>query len=85
MVRIARIGAGIGLVILGLFLLVLPGPGIITIAAGLAVLSVDFVWAANLLDWFKDRYRKYFTKEESEAPEDAADELVSNTDDYEGG
>lgn len=83
--RIARIGAGIGLVILGLFLLVLPGPGIITIAAGLAVLSVDFVWAANLLDWIKDRYRQYFTRETSAAPDDAGDELVSKADDYEGG
>jgi uncharacterized protein (TIGR02611 family) len=63
MTRIARIGAGIGLVLLGLFLLVLPGPGILTIAAGLAVLSTEFVWAANILDWMKRKYHSYFTKE----------------------
>jgi hypothetical protein len=36
MARIARIGAGIGLILLGLILLVLPGPGLLTIAGGLA-------------------------------------------------
>jgi len=64
MVRIARIGAGTGLILLGLALLVLPGPGILTIAAGLALLSTEFAWAANILDWMKVKYRSYFTKEE---------------------
>lgn len=63
MARIARIGAGIGLILLGLALLVLPGPGILTIAAGLALLATEFVWAANLLAWMKVKYRSYFTKE----------------------
>lgn len=58
MVRISRIGAGLALVLLGLFLLVLPGPGILTIAAGLAILAIDFVWARNLLDWMKLRFKK---------------------------
>jgi uncharacterized protein (TIGR02611 family) len=64
MVRIARIGAGTGLILLGLALLVLPGPGILTIAAGLALLSTEFAWAANILDWMKVKYRSYFAKEE---------------------
>lgn len=77
MVRIARIGAGIALIILGLFLLVLPGPGILTIAGGLAVLATEFTWARNLLDWMKDRFRQSFTKDDSSAaPDDAADEPV---------
>ncbi len=63
MARIARIGAGTGLVLLGIMLLVLPGPGIITIAAGLALLSTEFEWARRILDWVKDRYRSYFVKE----------------------
>lgn len=62
MVRIARIGAGTGLVILGLFLLVLPGPGILTIAGGLAILAVDYAWARNLLDWMKKTFSKQFTR-----------------------
>ena len=63
MARIARIGAGTGLILLGLVLLVLPGPGILTIAAGLALLATEFTWAANILDWLKSKYRSYFTKE----------------------
>jgi uncharacterized protein (TIGR02611 family) len=80
MVRIAKIGAGLGLVLLGLFLLVLPGPGILTIAAGLAILSSEFVWANNILEWMKTRYRRYFTRadeEASPAPDGAEDEVLS--------
>jgi len=78
MVRVARIAAGLGLVLLGLFLLVLPGPGILTIAGGLAILAIDFVWARRVLDWMKDRYKDYFTSARtSAAPDDAADEHAS--------
>lgn len=78
MVRISRISAGLALVLLGLFLLVLPGPGILTIAGGLAILAVDFVWARNLLDWMKLRFRRYFSPERAEsAREEAPDERVS--------
>lgn len=77
MVRIARIGAGLGLVLLGILLLALPGPGILTIAGGLSILAIDFVWARRLLDWTKNRYRSYFPGEEkSAALESAADEIV---------
>lgn len=68
MVRLGRIGAGIGLVLLGLALLVLPGPGILTIAAGLAVLGREFAWAANTLDWMKRRFRSYFSGEVPKTP-----------------
>jgi uncharacterized protein (TIGR02611 family) len=77
MTRLARIGAGLVLVLLGLFLLVLPGPGILTIAAGLSVLAVDFAWAANLLGWMKRKYRSYFTR--------GGDVPIPEDPDYEGG
>lgn len=78
MLRISRIGAGMALVLLGLFLLVLPGPGILTIAGGLAILAIDFAWARNLLDWMKGHFNEHFTNRETSAtPEDAADESVS--------
>jgi uncharacterized protein (TIGR02611 family) len=82
MVRIAKIGAGMGLILLGLFLLVLPGPGILTIAGGLAILATEFTWARNLLDWMKDRYRSYFPPTEpieaeiESAPEDDRDASI---------
>ena len=47
--RVARIAAGTTLVVVGLFLLVLPGPGLITIAAGLALLSRDVPFARRWL------------------------------------
>ncbi len=47
--RMARIVAGFSLVVVGIFLLVLPGPGLVTIAAGLALLSRDVPFARRWL------------------------------------
>ncbi len=56
-----RIATGVGLVLLGTMLLVLPGPGILTIAAGLAILATEFSWARSLLDWVKGKSAGYLT------------------------
>ena len=40
---------GGALLILGLAMMVLPGPGILVIVAGLAVLATEYVWARRLL------------------------------------
>ena len=53
-VRIARTAAGGVLLIAGVAMLVLPGPGLLTIAAGLAILATEFAWARRLLDQLKD-------------------------------
>ncbi len=47
----------IGLVVLlaGVLMLVLPGPGILTIVAGLAILASEYVWAEKLLHAAKTR------------------------------
>ncbi len=55
MARMARIIGGSGLVIAGVFMLVLPGPGLLTIVGGLALLSKDLVWAGRLSDWLKTK------------------------------
>jgi hypothetical protein len=47
--RFARIALGFGLMVAGSAMLALPGPGWLTIAAGLAVLAGDFLWARRLL------------------------------------
>jgi hypothetical protein len=47
-----RIGitiAGFLLILVGAALLVLPGPGLLVIIAGLAVLATEYVWAQRLL------------------------------------
>lgn len=50
MVRVARIAGGSTLVLAGTAMLVLPGPGLLTIAAGMAVLAKDVEWARRLGD-----------------------------------
>jgi uncharacterized protein (TIGR02611 family) len=51
--RILTIVVGFGLLIAGTVMLALPGPGLLTIAAGLAVLGREFHWARRLLDRLK--------------------------------
>jgi tellurite resistance protein TerC len=51
--RLVRIVFGFTLLGLGAAMLVLPGPGWVTIALGLAVLATEYVWARRLLDRLK--------------------------------
>ncbi|HWC26366.1 MAG TPA: PGPGW domain-containing protein [Solirubrobacteraceae bacterium] len=49
-VRVAYIVVGFTLVLGGLAMLVLPGPAFVVIPIGLALLSLEFMWAQSLLD-----------------------------------
>ena len=51
--RIVKIVVGFTLLILGILLLVLPGPGWVIIFFGLALLAAEFAWARRLLDHLK--------------------------------
>jgi hypothetical protein len=55
MKRLARKGAGYGLITAGTVMLFIPGPGIVTIIGGLALLSEDVAWAGRAVDWLKKR------------------------------
>ena len=46
---------GIALLLIGVALLVLPGPGFLLIAGALALLSTQFDWAKKPLDYAKDK------------------------------
>src|ERR1700712_384676 len=46
---------GFALLLLGVALLVLPGPGFLLIAGALAVLATQFAWAKKPLDYAKDK------------------------------
>jgi hypothetical protein len=46
--RAATVVGGFGLLAVGLALLVLPGPGIPVLVAGLGLLSLEFEWARRL-------------------------------------
>jgi uncharacterized protein (TIGR02611 family) len=47
--RVAVSIVGGVVVLVGLALCVLPGPGLLVLAAGLAILATEYVWAKNLL------------------------------------
>jgi tellurite resistance protein TerC len=60
--RLARkfgvtVGGGV-LLLAGVAMLVLPGPGILVIIAGLAVLATEYAWAKRPLDAMRDRARR---------------------------
>jgi uncharacterized protein (TIGR02611 family) len=56
--RAGKILIGFTLLAFGAALLVLPGPGWLTIALGLAILAGEYVWAQRLLDRVKAGARK---------------------------
>ena len=56
--RSLRIAGGFTLLIAGVAMLALPGPGWITIAAGLALLSTEFEWAHRWLESLKRAGRR---------------------------
>lgn len=47
--RIIKIVIGFTLLLVGLAMTVLPGPAIIVIPVGLAILATEFVWARRIL------------------------------------
>ena len=49
---------GAALLLVGLAMMILPGPGILVIVAGLAVLATEYVWARSLLDRAKTQAEK---------------------------
>jgi uncharacterized protein (TIGR02611 family) len=51
----ASVALGAVLLLAGIALLVLPGPGFVLIAAGLALLATRFDWAKKPLDYAKDK------------------------------
>ena len=48
--RIAVLLTGLAVLIAGLAMLVLPGPGMLVVLLGLAILATEFAWAERMLD-----------------------------------
>lgn len=42
----------------GFVLLVLPGPGLIVLLLGVALLSIEYPWAKRLIDWLRKGKRQ---------------------------
>jgi uncharacterized protein (TIGR02611 family) len=55
LIRLGTITVGFIVLIAGLAMLVLPGQGIITVIAGLAILSRELPWAERVLEYAKKR------------------------------
>jgi uncharacterized protein (TIGR02611 family) len=53
--RVAVAVVGGALVVAGLAMLVLPGPGLVLIVIGFAVRGTEFVWAERALDYTKQK------------------------------
>ncbi|GGO82529.1 TIGR02611 family protein [Wenjunlia tyrosinilytica] len=49
---------GVAIIVAGMAMLVLPGPGWVAIFLGLAVLGTEFVWAQRALRWSKEQATK---------------------------
>ena len=49
---------GFTVLLLGIAMIVLPGPALIVIPVGLGILSTEFIWAKRLLRKVKDTIRK---------------------------
>ncbi len=56
--RAAVFMVGVVLLVVGLIMFVTPGPGIVLVVAGLAVLATEFAWAEHLLDKAKEQAAK---------------------------
>lgn len=52
--RAAVLVAGGAILVIGIAMIVLPGPAIVAIPAGLGLLSLEFEWAAGLMKRFAE-------------------------------
>ena len=53
--RMVRMGFGLAVVVLGIIMMPLPGPGLLVVAVGLAILARDVAWADRLLGKVRER------------------------------
>lgn len=55
--------AGIVTILVGIILLLLPGPGSVVIVAGIGILATEFIWAKQLMTririWVKQQLRRW--------------------------
>ena len=57
-IRVPFVLVGFTIVLVGLALLVLPGPGLLVIAVGFAMLALEFAWAERVLESTLERMDK---------------------------
>ncbi len=75
--RIAVTVAGVVLLAAGLAMMLLPGPGVLFILAGLAVLATEYVWAERMLNLAKRKAEQAKNKVLGRKSEPPAENLGS--------
>lgn len=60
--RLIILVVGVTVLAIGAAMIVLPGPAVVVIPVGLAILATEFVWARRLLDNMKERGRQFIAK-----------------------
>jgi hypothetical protein len=58
--RVAAVALGLVLILVGAVLLVIPGPGLIVIAFGAALVAQEFLWMAKALDRLELGLRRWY-------------------------
>ncbi len=56
--RMIVAGIGFTVLLIGIVMIILPGPAFIIIPVGLAILSTEFIWAEKLLKKVKSKFKK---------------------------
>ncbi len=51
---------GFTILLIGLALIILPGPAFIVIPIGLSILATEFIWARKLLNIVKEKIKKNY-------------------------
>jgi tellurite resistance protein TerC len=67
--RLIVLVVGLTVVAIGAAMIVLPGPAVVVIPVGLAILATEFVWARRLLDNIKERGRQLLGVSPRDKPE----------------
>jgi tellurite resistance protein TerC len=60
--RIVKVVIGFTILLIGLAMTVLPGPAIVVIPTGLAILATEFLWAKRLLERIKQGASNTFNR-----------------------
>jgi uncharacterized protein (TIGR02611 family) len=61
---------GFTILVMGIAMIILPGPALVVIPLGLGILATEFVWARRMLDNVRERIRRSvnITKQPSDSP-----------------
>jgi hypothetical protein len=72
--KASRVAGGVGLIAVGIPMLVLPGPGVISILGGVALLSSEYAWARGVSDWAQQKRAALLKRGEARPPDADEDE-----------